>query len=129
MRRNDLLEIRIKNYVEENPGLMRRQIARGLQQAGLQLGQQHLATRTGELVALGELREDVTSDGKRLIYPLQAQKVEKPAEDKFIVVQNVEWNKAVEMALQCRKTRPNEPIELIPQNDRWCVVRCVAKHG
>jgi hypothetical protein len=52
-----------------------------------------------------------------------------PAEDKFIVVQNVEWNAAVEMALQCRKTRPNEPIELIPQNDKWCVVRCVAKHG
>ena len=40
MKRNLILEDRIKAYVVEHPGLMRRQIARGLQKAGVQLGQQ-----------------------------------------------------------------------------------------
>lgn len=73
MKRNYLLEDRIKAYVSEHPGLMRRQIARGLQKAGLQLGQQHISNRAGELIALGLLKEQVTEDGQRLVYPALAE--------------------------------------------------------
>ncbi len=75
MKRNLILEERIKTYVDEHPGLMRRQIARGLQKAGIQLGQQHISNRAGELIALGELHERITEDGQRLVYPAQAAKV------------------------------------------------------
>lgn len=75
MKRNFILEGRIKEYVNEHPGLMRRQIARGLQKAGVQLGQQHISNRTGELIALGDLKEQITEDGQRLIYPAQADEV------------------------------------------------------
>jgi len=75
MKRNYLLEDRIKSYVSEHPGLMRRQIARGLQKAGVQLGQQHISNRAGELIALGELQERITEDGQRLVYPAQADEV------------------------------------------------------
>jgi hypothetical protein len=73
MKRNLILEGRIKEYVNEHPGLMRRQIARGLQKAGIQLGQQHISNRAGELIALGELQERITEDGQRLVYPPQAE--------------------------------------------------------
>lgn len=73
MKRNLILEDRIKAYVSEHPGLMRRQIARGLQKAGVQLGQQHISNRAGELVALGELQERITEDGQRLVYPAQTK--------------------------------------------------------
>lgn len=75
MKRNFVLEDRIKAYVDEHPGLMRRQIARGLQKAGIQLGQQHISNRAGELIALGILQERVTEDGQRLVYPAQADEV------------------------------------------------------
>jgi hypothetical protein len=75
MKRNLILEERIKVYVDEHPGLMRRQIARGLQKAGIQLGQQHISNRAGELIALGELHERINEDGQRLVYPAQAAKV------------------------------------------------------
>jgi|WetSurMetagenome_2_1015567.scaffolds.fasta_scaffold33298_2 hypothetical protein len=68
MKRNVLLEARIVEVVGENPGLMRRQIARVLQKQGIQLGQQHISNRTGELIALGILREQVTEDGQRLVF-------------------------------------------------------------
>ena len=69
MKRNYLLEDRIKKFVNEHPGLMRRQIARALQKQGIQLGQQHISNRAGELITLGELMEQVTEDGRRLVYP------------------------------------------------------------
>jgi hypothetical protein len=72
MKKNIILEDRIKAYVDEHPGLMRRQIARGLQKAGVQLGQQHISNRAGELIALGELQERITEDGRRQVYPAQA---------------------------------------------------------
>jgi len=75
MKRNYLLEDQIKVYVSEHPGLMRRQIARGLQKSGVQLGQQHISNRTGELIALGELKERVTDDGQRLVYLAQTKEV------------------------------------------------------
>lgn len=75
MKRNYVLEDRIKAYVNEHPGLMRRQIARGLQKAGVQLGQQHISNRTGELIALGELREQITENGQRLVYSAQIEEV------------------------------------------------------
>lgn len=75
MKKNHLLEDRIKAYVNEHPGQMRRQIARGLQKAGIQLGQQHISNRAGELIALGHLREQVTEDGQRLVYPIRADEV------------------------------------------------------
>jgi len=71
MKRNYVLEDRIKEYVCEHPGLVRRQIARGLQKDGVQLGQQHISNRTGELIALGILREQVTEEGQRLVFPVQ----------------------------------------------------------
>lgn len=40
MKRNFILEEQIKTYVDPHPGLMRRQIARSLQKAGVQLGHQ-----------------------------------------------------------------------------------------
>ena len=75
MKRNFILEGQIKAYVDEHPGLMRRQIARSLQKAGVQLGQQHISNRAGELIALGELQEQITEDGQRLVYPAQLEKV------------------------------------------------------
>lgn len=75
MKKNRILEDRIKAFVNEHPGLMRRQIARGLQKAGVQLGQQHISNRAGELIALGELREQVTEEGQRLVYPAQVDLV------------------------------------------------------
>ena len=75
MKKNIILEDRIKAYVDEHPGLMRRQIARGLQKAGVQLGQQHISNRAGELIALGELQERITEDGRRQVYPAQADEV------------------------------------------------------
>jgi hypothetical protein len=75
MKRNYLLEDRIKVYVREHPGLMRRQIARGLQKQGVQLGQQHISNRTGELIALGELKEQITEDGQRLVFPAKSVEV------------------------------------------------------
>jgi hypothetical protein len=75
MKRNYLLEDRIKAYVSEHPGLMRRQIARGLQKSGIHLGQQHISNRAGELIALRELKETVTEDGKRLIFPAVSEEV------------------------------------------------------
>ena len=50
-----------------------------------------------------------------------------PAEEKYIVLQHTDWHSAVQMALQCRWTHPDEPIELIPKGDLWTVVRCVKK--
>lgn len=52
-----------------------------------------------------------------------------PEEEKYIVLAGVDRREAVEMALQCRKTHPDEPIELIPTGDRWNVVRVVVKNG
>lgn len=75
MKRNLILEDRIKAYVIEHPGLMRRQIARGLQKAGVQLGQQHISNRAGELIALGELQERVNDEGQRLVFPAQPEGV------------------------------------------------------
>ena len=75
MKRNHILEARIKEFVKEHPGLMRRQIARNLQKAGVQLGQQHISNRAGELIALGELQERITDDGQRLVYPTQINEV------------------------------------------------------
>ena len=66
--RNTVLETFIFAYVRDHPGLMRRQIARGLQKAGVQLGQQHISNRAGELVALGVLREQINEDGQRLVF-------------------------------------------------------------
>jgi hypothetical protein len=73
MKRNLILEGRIHEFVRQHPGLMRRQIARGLQKEGIQLGQQHISNRVGELIALGKLKEQVTDDGQRLIYPEEAE--------------------------------------------------------
>ena len=73
MKRNYVLEDRIKAYVVEHPGLMRRQIARGLQMAGEQLGQQHISNRAGELITLGKLKERITDDGRRLVFPAVAE--------------------------------------------------------
>ena len=75
MKRNFILEDRIKAYVRDHPGLMRRQIARGLQKAGVQLGQQHLSNRAGELIALGQLKEQITEDGLRLVFPAPENEV------------------------------------------------------
>jgi hypothetical protein len=75
MKRNTILEDRIKAYVRDHPGLMRRQIARGLQKAGVQLGQQHLSNRAGELIALGQLEEQITEDGQRLVFPAPENEV------------------------------------------------------
>ena len=52
---------------------------------------------------------------------------ETPIEEKYIVLQHTDWNSAVQMALQCRRTHPDEPIELVPKGDLWTVVRCVKK--
>ena len=79
MKRNFVLEDRIKENVREHPGQMRRQIARGLQKQGVQLGQQHISNRVGELIALGELKEQVTEDGQRLVFPAVADEVVVPA--------------------------------------------------
>lgn len=73
MKRNFILEGQIKAYVDEHPGLMRRQIARSLQKAGVQLGQQHISNRAGELIALGVLQERITEEGQRLVFPAQAK--------------------------------------------------------
>ncbi|MCK9593398.1 MAG: hypothetical protein M0Q91_15440 [Methanoregula sp.] len=69
MKRNYILEDRIKEYVGAHPGLMRRQIARGLQKQGVNLGQQHISNRAGELITLGQLEEQITEDGRRLVFP------------------------------------------------------------
>ena len=75
MKRNYALEAKIKKFVSEHPGLMRRQIARGLQKAGEHLGQQHISNRAGELIALGELKEQITEDGQRLVYPAVTEEI------------------------------------------------------
>jgi len=50
----------------------------------------------------------------------------KEPETRYLVTREpVDWNEAVTLALQCRKTHPDEPIELIPKDDKWYVVRCV----
>lgn len=75
MKRNHVLEDRIRHYVNEHPGLVRRQIARGLQKAGVNLGQQHISNRTGELIALGYLQERISDDGQRLVFPVTSKGV------------------------------------------------------
>jgi len=50
----------------------------------------------------------------------------KDPETQYLVTREpVDWNEAVTLALQCRKTHPDELIELIPKDDKWYVVRCV----
>lgn len=75
MKRNVVLEGLIKSFVSNNPGLMRRQIARGLQKQGVKLGQQHISNRAGELITLGELREELNDNGQRLIFPISSTEV------------------------------------------------------
>jgi len=75
MTKNLILEARIREYVKSHPGLMRRQIARGLQKEGLRLGQQHISNRTGELIALGELQETINEMGQRLVFPVPVKEV------------------------------------------------------
>jgi hypothetical protein len=70
-KKNYELETRITEYIRKHPGLVRRQISKGLQMDGVRLGQQHLSNRVGELVAFGELKEQITEDGRRLIYPVK----------------------------------------------------------
>ncbi len=75
MKKNVVLEALILAFVLENPGFMRRQIARRLQKTGVNLGQQHISNRIGELVARGKLSERVTEDGQRLIFPRVSDEV------------------------------------------------------
>jgi len=46
-------------------------------------------------------------------------------EQRFIIKENLDWPAALELALQNRKCHPNEPIELIPGDLGWQVVRVV----
>lgn len=70
MKRNLILEGRIGEFVSLHPGQKRREIARGLQKSGVILGQQHISNRIGEMIALGQLREQIDERGNRLVYPL-----------------------------------------------------------
>ncbi|MCX6696138.1 MAG: hypothetical protein NTV84_00955 [Methanoregula sp.] len=67
--RNVLLETKIIKCVTEHPGRMRRQYGRELQREGIGLGLQHISNRAGELVEKGMIREEITDDGRRLLYP------------------------------------------------------------
>ena len=52
----------------------------------------------------------------------------KEPEARHLVTQQlIGWKEAVTLAQQCRKTHPQEPIELIPKGDLWHVVRCEVK--
>jgi len=68
--KNVALEKNILDFVKKNPGLHRSCIARELQQAGLNLGKQHLINRVSEMINSGTLKELLARDGKRLVYPV-----------------------------------------------------------
>ena len=47
-------------------------------------------------------------------------------EHRILVKRDIDWNDAVELAIQCRKTHENEPIEILPMdNGLFTVARCV----
>lgn len=52
--------------------------------------------------------------------------LENPGEKKVVVIEGVGWNEAVCHAIECRKTRPLEPVEILPVDaGNYTVVRCV----
>jgi hypothetical protein len=51
---------------------------------------------------------------------------EEPQETRILVKRDIPWNEAVQLAIQCRKTHPEEPIAILPMDaERYTVVRCV----
>lgn len=70
--KNVELEKNILDFVKKNPGLHRSGIARDLQHAGLDLGKQHLINYISEMINSGTLKELLSRDGKRLVYPVSA---------------------------------------------------------
>jgi len=47
-------------------------------------------------------------------------------EHRILVKKGIEWNEAVELAIQCRKTHPEEAVEILPTDTGlFTVVRCV----
>ena len=52
--------------------------------------------------------------------------IQDSTEHRILVKKGIEWNEAVEMAIQCRKTHPDEPIEILPMDTGlFTVVRVV----
>jgi arginine repressor len=67
--RNTELENTIREFVQDNPGMTRSLIASNLQRSGIKYGKTHLSNRVGELVSFGSLSEQVTQDGRKLVFP------------------------------------------------------------
>ena len=52
--------------------------------------------------------------------------VPEPSATKFIVLQDAEWPDAISVAIQCRKTHPDEAVEIYPRDHGlFTVVRVV----
>jgi len=47
-------------------------------------------------------------------------------EHRILVKQGIDWNEAVDLAIQCRTHHPDEPIEILPmESGLFTVARCV----
>lgn len=56
------------------------------------------------------------------------QSLPEPTPPRFIVIEGAEWADAVSMEIQCRKTHPEEAIEIYPRdNGTFTVIREVVQ--